>query len=104
MSPNMLAPNDLLNDDNYFLWKALAVLVKMLSPTYQMMVRNARSAKEAWDILQPFFVTKNLHNRVQLRKQLHCFEMAVGEDLMQHLLRFDELCMRLAAVGRVRVQ
>ncbi|DBA05375.1 TPA: hypothetical protein N0F65_007537 [Lagenidium giganteum] len=60
--------------------KALAVLVKMLSPTYQMIVRNARSAKEAWDILQTFFVTKNLHNRVQLRKQLHGSVMAVGED------------------------
>ncbi|KAJ0392282.1 hypothetical protein P43SY_006190 [Pythium insidiosum] len=88
MSPNALNPNDILKDDNYFLWefnarmalarkdllhhielkpedamhrnssewksadmKALAVLSKLLSPTYQSMIREATSALEAWETL-----------------------------------------------------
>lgn len=50
-------------------------------------------------LLREFFVKRSLHNRVQLRKELHEFEMRAGDDLMVHLMRFDELCMRLAAVG-----
>jgi len=138
MNPNIAGPNDVLRDDNYFLWefnarmtlarkdllnhvvlkpeeaalrgtavweaadlKALAVLVKLLGPTYQSMVREATSALQAWETLRGFFVNQNLHNRVQLRKRLHEFEMGAGTDLMQHLMEFDELCLRLSAVGDV---
>ncbi|KAG6623521.1 putative polyprotein [Phytophthora cinnamomi] len=45
------------------------------------------------------FVNPNLHNRVQPRKQLHEFEMGAGDDLMHHLMQFDELCLRLSVVG-----
>jgi hypothetical protein len=45
------------------------------------------------------FVKRSLHNRVQLRKQLHQFEMSSGENLMDHIVRFDDLCVRLGAVG-----
>ncbi|CAI5722170.1 unnamed protein product [Peronospora effusa] len=136
MSPNTLAPNDILTDDNYFMWefyarmtlarkdlldhvlikpepavlrenpgwkvadmKALAVLVKLLSPTYQCMFRECESAFEAWEVLKTFFAKKNLHNRVQLRKELHEFVMETGASLMDHLLKFDELCLKLGAAG-----
>ncbi|KAE9035953.1 hypothetical protein PR002_g7311 [Phytophthora rubi] len=79
--------------------KALAVVAKMLSPTYQSMVREAASALEAWEILRAFFVKQSLHNRVQLRKQLHEFTLSSGGDLMGHIVRFDDICSRLAAVG-----
>ncbi|CAI5734061.1 unnamed protein product [Peronospora farinosa] len=138
MSPNTLAPNDILTDDNYFMWefnarmtlarkdlldhvlikpepavlrenpgwkvadmKALAVLVKLLSPTYQCMVRECESAFEAWEVLKTFFAKKNLHNRVQLRKELHEFVMETGASLMDHLLKFDELCLKLGAAGDI---
>uniref|UniRef100_A0AAV1T9V0 Polyprotein n=1 Tax=Peronospora matthiolae TaxID=2874970 RepID=A0AAV1T9V0_9STRA len=79
--------------------KALAVLVKLLSPTYQCMVRECETALEAWEVLQTFFTKKNLHKRVQLRKQLHEFVMETGTSLMDHLLKFDELCLKLRAAG-----
>lgn len=79
--------------------KAMALIAMRVSASYQSMIRDAKSAIEAWQILQNFFVRRNLHNRVQLRKQLHEFEMRAGDDLLQHLMRFDELCVRLAAVG-----
>ncbi|KAF4030005.1 gag-polypeptide of LTR copia-type [Phytophthora infestans] len=63
------------------------------------MIRECSSAQEAWKTLRDFFVKKNLHNRVMLRKQLHEFQMAPGSDLLDHLLKFDDLCLRLSAVG-----
>ena len=136
MSPSPVGPNDVLRDDNYFLWefnarmtlarkslidhivikpeqaaqrdtpewkasdlKALAVLVKLLNPTYQSMVRSAQSAFKAWEMLRLFFAKQNLHNRVQLRKQLSDFELETGGDLMAHLLRFEELYLKLSAAG-----
>lgn len=51
--------------------KAQALIVKLLSPTYQTMVREAQSALEAWETLRAFHARQNLHNRVQLRKKLH---------------------------------
>ncbi|DAZ96662.1 TPA: hypothetical protein N0F65_009225 [Lagenidium giganteum] len=111
MSLSPLEANEILTEDNYFLWefnarmtlapadmKALAVLAKLLSPTFQTMIREATSALEAWELLRTFFVQQNRHNRVSLRKQLHDFEMSNGDNIMTHLLKFDDLCLRLAAV------
>ncbi|OWZ15331.1 LOW QUALITY PROTEIN: polyprotein [Phytophthora megakarya] len=77
--------------------KALALIAKVLSPNYQSMIRDCQSAAEAWFKLREFFV--NLHNRVQLRKQLHEFQVASRDNIMDHLMKFDDLCMRLSAVG-----
>ncbi|KAG6596092.1 putative polyprotein [Phytophthora cinnamomi] len=63
------------------------------------MVRETSTALEAWETLREFFVKQNLHNRAQLRKKLHDFSMSAGGNLMDHLLEFDDLCLRLAAVG-----
>ncbi|KAJ0392461.1 hypothetical protein P43SY_002015 [Pythium insidiosum] len=79
--------------------KAMGVIAKMLSSPYQAMIRNAKFAVEAWIILQQFHVKRSLHNRVQLRKQLHELVMNPGDNIMDHLLKFDDVCMRLDAVG-----
>ncbi|DBA05320.1 TPA: hypothetical protein N0F65_007482 [Lagenidium giganteum] len=63
------------------------------------MIREARTASGAWETLRSFFVKQNLHFRVQLRKQLHKFSMSFGANLMEHLLKFDDFCLRLSAVG-----
>ena len=81
--------------------KALAILTRLLSPTYQSLIREAKSAAEAWETLREFCMRQSLHNRIQLRRQLHEFRMATGDNLMEHLLHFDDLCLRLAAVGDV---
>ncbi|KAG3097870.1 hypothetical protein PI124_g15545 [Phytophthora idaei] len=62
--------------------KALAVVGKMLSPTYQSMIREASTALEAWEILRAFFVKRTLHNRVQLWKELHGFALGTSDDLL----------------------
>ncbi|KAF1327797.1 polyprotein, partial [Globisporangium splendens] len=112
VNPNASNPNEILNDTNYFLWefntrmalkatdvKVLAELAKLLSPIYQSAIREASSALETWEILRAFFAKQNLHNRVQLHKQLHEFSMGAGENLMEHILQFDDMSLRLCAVG-----
>ncbi|POM68876.1 Polyprotein [Phytophthora palmivora] len=69
--------------------KALVVVAKMLSPTYQLMVKEPTSALDAWEILR-----QSPHNRVQLRKQLHEFTLSSGKDLMHHI--FDLMTCVLA--------
>nr|CCA16049.1 putative polyprotein [Albugo laibachii Nc14] len=79
--------------------KNLAILAKLLIPNYQLVVWAAGTAYKAWETLRSFFVKQSLHNRVQLRKQFHEFEMVPGTNLIDHLMSFDELCLRLLAVG-----
>jgi hypothetical protein len=81
--------------------KALALIVKRLSPMFQTMIREAQTAYDAWEILRAFFAKQNLHNRVQLRKQRSDFELEEGGNLMDHLMQFDELCLKLAAAGEI---
>ena len=42
--------------------KSLAVLVKLLSPTYQCMARKYESAIKAREVLKTFFAEKNLRS------------------------------------------
>ncbi|DAZ98853.1 TPA: hypothetical protein N0F65_002578 [Lagenidium giganteum] len=71
MRPTTPVCNERLRDDNYYLGKALAIVAQMLSSSYQAMIREARSARDAWVILRVFFVKRKLHNRIQLRKELY---------------------------------
>uniref|UniRef100_A0AAV1T807 Polyprotein n=1 Tax=Peronospora matthiolae TaxID=2874970 RepID=A0AAV1T807_9STRA len=80
--------------------KAFAIVAPMVSTNLQSMVRLAKSTAEAWDILKNFFLRQSMHNRVQLRRQLHEFKLAKGGSIMDHFLRFDELCMTMQAVGQ----
>ena len=79
--------------------KAFAIVVTLVSPNLQSMVRNASSTAEAWEILKNFFIRRSIHNRVQMRRQLHEFKMVKGSSLMNHLMKFDELCESMSAIG-----
>ena len=79
--------------------KAYAIVTTMISPSFQSMVRSASSAAQAWEILKNFFLRRSIHNRVQMRRQVHEFKMEKGSNVMTHLLKFDELCMSMQAIG-----
>lgn len=81
--------------------KAFAIIATMIDARYQSMVRNAASAAEAWEVLKNFFVRRTIHNRVELRRQLHEFKMAKGGNVMDHLMKFDELCQSMASIGDI---
>nr|CCA21616.1 putative polyprotein [Albugo laibachii Nc14] len=71
----------------------------MISTQYQTMIRNATSTAQLWFISKEFFVRKSLHNQVQIRRRLHDFKMDRGGQLMDHMMKFDELTMEMAALG-----
>lgn len=79
--------------------KAFAIVCTMIIPSLQSMVRNAGTTAEAWEILRSFFLRRSIHNRVQMRRQLHEFKMEKGGSVMDHFLKFDELCVSMQAIG-----
>ncbi|DBA01364.1 TPA: hypothetical protein N0F65_001603 [Lagenidium giganteum] len=73
--------------------KALAVLVKLLSPTYQSMIREW---KPHWKHGRPLYILHKTESP-QLRRELTELSMESGGIIMDHLLKFDELYLKLAA-------
>ena len=59
--------------------KDFAIVTTMTSTNLQSMVRLANYTAEAWDILKNIFLRQSMHNRVQLRRQLHEFKLSKGE-------------------------
>uniref|UniRef100_M4B7P0 CCHC-type domain-containing protein n=1 Tax=Hyaloperonospora arabidopsidis (strain Emoy2) TaxID=559515 RepID=M4B7P0_HYAAE len=80
--------------------KAFAIVSTMISTNLQSMVCTAKTTAEASDILKTFFLRQSMHNRVQLQRQPHEFKLANGGSIMDHFLRFDELCMIMQAIGQ----
>ena len=79
--------------------KAFANVCTMINPSLQSIVRDAETTAEAWGILKSFFLRRSIHNRVQMRRQLHEFKMQKEGSVMDHFLKFDELCMSVQAIG-----
>ncbi|DAZ96170.1 TPA: hypothetical protein N0F65_009569 [Lagenidium giganteum] len=83
---------------------ALAVIVRLLSPQYKMMVRNATTAKEARKTLEAVFVKRTLHKRIQLRKQVHEFKMSNGDDIMAQYDAIVKIIENKKGVGLMEVK
>ena len=79
--------------------KAFATITTMISINLQSMVRNAQTTAQAWELLKTFFLRRSIHNRVQMRRKLHEFKMSKGGNVMDHFMKFDELCMTMNAIG-----
>ncbi|DAZ96500.1 TPA: LOW QUALITY PROTEIN: hypothetical protein N0F65_008367, partial [Lagenidium giganteum] len=50
-------------------------------------------------VVERYFAKRNLHNRIQLRKKLHEFRLAQGDNISEHMLKFDNLVMAMEAIG-----
>ncbi|OWY97887.1 hypothetical protein PHMEG_00031476 [Phytophthora megakarya] len=96
MSPSYADNNDKLVEDNYFHWEfnmRMKLARKGLLPqspsltnlTYQVYVRGALTAAEAWTMLEEHFNKKTLKNRLLVTKKLNNFKMepmeTIGETL-----------------------
>nr|CCA13865.1 AlNc14C1G8 [Albugo laibachii Nc14] len=64
------------------------------------MIRNANTASEAWQILRTLHLRRIIHNRGQ-KKDLYDFKLLRGEDIMDHIQKFHELCLSMEALGDV---
>ena len=77
--------------------KTFANVTMSISLNIQSMVRNAGTTAEVWDILNNCFLRRNKHNGVQMRRELHEFQINNGEDIMGHFLKFKELLLSMTA-------
>nr|CCA27886.1 putative polyprotein [Albugo laibachii Nc14] len=96
------APSE--GDADAFTWKVndinpFATICTMINPSLQSMVRTAHTTAIAREILKTVFLRRSIHNHVQMRRKLHEFKMKKEESVLNHFLKFDELCMSMQAIG-----
>ena len=79
--------------------KAFAIIAQGIEVEHQSKIRQAVTAKQAWDVLRDYYNRSNLQNRVALTRKLHEFKMEEGCSMSNHLDRFGELVVAMEAVG-----
>ncbi|ETI55782.1 hypothetical protein F443_01580 [Phytophthora nicotianae P1569] len=75
--------------------KALGVIAGDVSLTYQVYIRGAMTAMDAWAQLQEQFNWNTLKNRLLVTKKLHAFKMEPGTRFAVHVDQFKELLVLL---------
>ena len=81
--------------------KAFAIISMSISPSLQVMIRGACTTSQLWEILKNFYLRNSIHNRVRNRRRLHEFRMEKSQNIMEHFMKFDELCLSMQACGDV---
>ncbi|GMF54587.1 unnamed protein product [Phytophthora fragariaefolia] len=79
--------------------KALGVIAGDVSLTYQVYIRGATTATEAWRLLEEQFNRNALMNRLIVTKKLHNFKMEPGTRFAVHVDRFKELALQMETIG-----
>nr|CCA27191.1 putative polyprotein [Albugo laibachii Nc14] len=77
--------------------KAYAII--SMSISIQSLIRSAATASEVWQILHNFHLRRNIHNRVQKKKELYEFKLGKGGNVMNHFQQFEDLCLSMEALG-----
>ncbi|GMF50088.1 unnamed protein product [Phytophthora fragariaefolia] len=83
-------PNDL---------KVLGMIAGDVSLIYQVYIRGATTAAEAWRLLEEQFNRNTLKNRLIVTKKLHNFKMEPGTRFAVHVDRFKELVLQMETIG-----
>lgn len=65
------------------------------------LIKDAETAREAWNLLNRYYVKDSAVGKVALIKKLCKLELSEGGDCRQHLAEFDELFERFENVGCV---
>ncbi|GMF20196.1 unnamed protein product [Phytophthora fragariaefolia] len=72
---------------------------RMMEETYQVYIRGATTAAEAWHLLEEQFNWNTLKNRLIVSKKLHNFKMEPGTRFAVHVDRFKELVLQMETIG-----
>nr|CCA17332.1 putative polyprotein [Albugo laibachii Nc14] len=78
--------------------KAFAIILMSIGINLQSSIRNPRTASEVCNILQSFHLRRNIHNRVQKKKELLQFKLVKNGDIMHQFQNFDNLCLSMEAL------
>ncbi|KAG3068407.1 hypothetical protein PI124_g21778 [Phytophthora idaei] len=95
---------DQVNDRSTIEWKtndlkALGVIAGDVSLTYQVYIRGALTAAEAWTLLEEHFNKKTLKNRLFVTKKLYSFQMEPGTKFAVHVDKCKELVLQMESIG-----
>ncbi|KAG3019688.1 hypothetical protein PC120_g9724 [Phytophthora cactorum] len=108
---------DKLVEDNHLHWESnmpmklackglLPQIIKLepliagdVSLTYQVYIRGALTAAEAWTLHEGHLNKKMLKNRFIITKKLHSFKMEPGTKFAVHVDKFKKLVLQMESIG-----
>ncbi|POM70703.1 Hypothetical protein PHPALM_12826 [Phytophthora palmivora] len=70
-----------------------------VSFTYQVYIREALTAADAWALLEEHFNRKTLKNRLIVIKKLNNFKMEPGTRFANHVDQFKEIVLQVETIG-----
>ncbi|OWZ14441.1 hypothetical protein PHMEG_00012083 [Phytophthora megakarya] len=79
--------------------KTFGIIAGDVSFTYQVYVRGALTAAEAWTMLEGHFNKKTLMNRLLVSKKLNYFKMEPGTNFATHVDQFKEIVLQMETIG-----
>lgn len=79
--------------------KARATIGLLLSRNQHGLIRNTKTAKEVWVNLKKQHEKKSLTSKVHLLKRICDLKFNDGDDIVEHLLEFEDLFEKLANAG-----
>ena len=79
--------------------RAMITICLNLTDAQLVNVQSASSAKEAWDTLVQLYETKDLSNRLFLRRKFFTVQMANHEHMITYINRVKVMADKLAAIG-----
>ncbi|POM77387.1 Zinc ion binding protein [Phytophthora palmivora] len=103
--PQIVKPEyDQLSDRSTAEWKtndlkALGVIAGDVSLTYQVYIRGALTAADAWTLLEEQFNRKTLKNRLIVTKKMDNFKMEPGTRYVNHVDQFKEIVLQMETIG-----
>ena len=79
--------------------KAMAAICLNVKPALQIYVRNAKSAKEAWDCLSNHFEKNTLAKKIEKRKELYTCRLKPGISMESHLNHLKTIAEHMEALN-----
>ncbi|ETI45756.1 hypothetical protein F443_09755 [Phytophthora nicotianae P1569] len=79
--------------------KVLGAIAGDVSLTYQVYIRGALTAAEAWTLLEEHFNKKTLKNLFFVIKKLHSFKMEPGTKFAVDVDKFKKLVLQMESIG-----
>lgn len=79
--------------------KALSITVLMVENDQIVLVRNANTGREAWDILKDYHQKTSLASRIRVMKKLFRMELGHGDSMQDQLQRIFEYFSELTEMN-----
>ena len=80
---------------------ALSYICLSVTSALQIYVRNAKSAKEAWDSLEGHFEEKTLSRKTHFRRKLYACRLEKGAAMITHVNNLKTIAEHLEALKKV---